>query len=849
MMCYKTPTSSRATNRIDRWRNWNRGAVRESLRKPRPDKLPATIEVAAVSRPQSIAIHPGALDRAMAVLRAGDAAQAVELIDGILDVQPALAEAWMVRGLAGHRQGRQIEALSNFHRALALNPALAAPHLHIGRKWARRPDWTNAIAAFRCAVMLDPDSLDGWAQLAAAYVNGGQHEQARVWLERLIQRWPGHGRAHANLALIHRRAGRYVRARDHFHRAIALKPSYSDAHFELAMLCFAQDDWPASADALRRTLALRPDRPHAHLNLGVVLRKLRRDEEAVEALLTACRVMPEFSVAPLELGLASLRLGRLEMARQSLHRALVLDPTASIAHHNLGAVLNRLGDLPAAATALACATALEPSLSRAWILLGLTSIDLERLEQANACFLRAIALWPSYNEVYFYLAKLQDRLGCSAAAIDNFRRSLALEPNYPDAVWEVLLTMTADDGTEPREVLAFQQRQAARWEPPGTVPPHSRRAGDAERCLRIGYVGRSYASIVNEFTTTTLRVHDPRRVVQFAFAGVIGDPGAVPDRDGIDCLVELKGLSEEQAATLIRRHEIDILVDMDACRPGSRLGVFAWRPAPIQVTWIETFYTTGLPAMDYLLTDAVHAPLDDVLPIVEAPARLPDCRFCYAPPIYAPETVAPPCLARGFVTFGSFNALNKLTEPVIRLWSEIMQGVAESRLLLKRRNLAVAEVRDAYIRRFAAYGISNDRLIMRGHSAHPQMLAEYGDVDIALDPFPYNGGRTSCEALWMGLPLVAMRGQRMIARQSASLLQAICRAEWIAETPEQYREIAHRLAHAPAVLAAYRAEQRGRIKQSPLTDARRFAANLEAVYRDMWRRWCGGSAVPGRSAG
>jgi predicted O-linked N-acetylglucosamine transferase (SPINDLY family) len=677
-----------------------------------------------------------------------------------------------------------------------------------------------------------------WFRLATGLYNIGQHEQAEIWLLRLIERWPAHGRSHHILGLIRRRTGRLDQAIADLRRATALDPGHADSRYELAMALFTASDTVGCIDALRTVLALNPDRPHAQFNLGLALKKAGADGEAAAHLAAACRASPELFAAHHELGYALLRLGRLSEAELALQRALALKPDKAVAMHQFGVVLNRQGRLEEAALALERAAALDPTRARPFIMLGLTSVDLGRFGRARDCFLRAIVLLPGYHETHFYLAKLWDRLGAADAAIDCFRRALALEPDYPEAAWELLLAMTADAATAPSEVLALQRRQAARIAAAAPIGPRHASRHEPERRLVVGYVGRSYVSVVNELTTTALRARDPARVLQVAFAAPPAEADFDPLRVGLDRLEDVAGLDDEALAARIQAMGVDILVDMDAARPGNRLGVFARRPAPVQVTWIEAFYTTGLEAIDYLLTDAVHAPPGEALPIVETPVRLPDCRFCYAPPRYAPETGPPPCLTSGTVTFGSFNALNKLTPDVIALWSEILNGVPGSRLLLKRRNLAYPEISAAYAARFAAHGIPRERLILRGHSPHAEMLSEYGGVDIALDPFPYNGGRSSCEALWMGLPLVALRGTRMIARQSASLLHTIGRPEWIAATPAGYRDIALGLARDRAMLTALRAGQRERIKASPLTDARRFARNLEAAYRSMWHHWC-----------
>ncbi|MBM3597632.1 MAG: tetratricopeptide repeat protein [Alphaproteobacteria bacterium] len=785
---------------------------------------------------ESVALMPGATRGVAAALRAGQPREAERLARELLRLGPANAEIRFLLGVAHSELGQARSALFELSAALALDPAFAAAHLHRGKLWQEGRSWTAAIESLRRALVFDPRALDAWFRLAACLMKVGRSEQSRAWLERLVERWPTHGQSFVLLGVLSRQGGRMAAANACLDRAIALEPGMPDGHFERALSAFAADDHRTAESALRRTLALDPDRPHGWLNLGIVSRKLGDLDRATVALAQARRLAPDMFEVHHELGLASLRLGRTRDAADAFHRARALRPTDVGAHRHLGVALSELESFPESESAFRHAVELEPASAPCWFLLGACLTRLSRLADTAACYHRSLALRPAHADVHYNLAKLFDRQGDAHEALCHYRHAVQLDPDHVEAGWELLLAMTADAAAHPSSVLRFQQSRARRLT--AVAARHFDNRPDPDRRLRIGYVGRSYSSVVNDLTTTALRACDAQRTVQVMFAAPLADPDFRSQRDGFEQVVDVTGLDDAETADAIRRHGIDVLVDMDAWRPGNRLGVFARQPAPVQATWIEAFYTTGLSQIEYLVTDAVHIGSDERMAIVETPVRLPDSRFCYAPPYFAPAAGEPPCLTSGWITFGSFNALNKLTPAVIALWSEILHAVPGSRLLLKRRNLDHAEIRDRYMRRFADRGIGADRVIMRGHSPHREMLAEYGDVDIALDPFPYNGGRSSCEALWMGVPLVALRGDRMVARQSASILGALGRAEWIAGNPADYREIAVALALDPSRLARLRRDQRALMRDSPLCDARRFARNLEQAYRWMWRRWC-----------
>jgi predicted O-linked N-acetylglucosamine transferase (SPINDLY family) len=269
------------------------------------------------------------------------------------------------------------------------------------------------------------------------------------------------------------------------------------------------------------------------------------------------------------------------------------------------------------------------------------------------------------------------------------------------------------------------------------------------------------------------------------------------------------------------------------------LPLFARKPAPVQVTWLGYWGTTGLATMDYLLSDALTTPPEEDHFYCERVVRLPGCRFCYAPPDYAPQPTAdPPMRRNGYVTFGSFNNLAKVTPEVVALWAVLLQTVPQARLLLKWPTLADASVRQRFTDAFAAAGIGAERLILRGKSPHADMLAEYDDIDVALDPFPFSGGLTSCEALWMGVPVVTLPGERAPSRQTLGFLRALDLGEGAASSPAAYVDIAAALATDGTQLGVFRRTLRQRMAASPLCDGPSFTRGLETAFRDMWRQWC-----------
>jgi predicted O-linked N-acetylglucosamine transferase (SPINDLY family) len=300
----------------------------------------------------------------------------------------------------------------------------------------------------------------------------------------------------------------------------------------------------------------------------------------------------------------------------------------------------------------------------------------------------------------------------------------------------------------------------------------------------------------------------------------------------------LVGLSDDRAAHRVREDAIDILVDLSGHTAHNRLRLFARKPAPVQVTWLGYPATTGLQAMDYILCDRYVAPANESDHFVEKPWYLPNTYLCLTPPQDEIAVGALPALTKGRVTFGCFNNLTKMNDAVVALWAQVLHAVPGSRLFLKTNQLNDPSLQRATLSRFADRGIAADRLTLEGASSHADYLATYNRVDIALDPFPFTGGTTSVEGLWMGVPVITKRGDRFIAHQGESILHNVGLPDWIAADNEAYVAIAVARAADLSGLATLRAKLRSRLLASPLCDAPLFARNLEAAFRGMWQAYC-----------
>ncbi len=557
-------------------------------------------------------------------------------------------------------------------------------------------------------------------------------------------------------------------------------------------------------------------------------------------------------------------------ARAALHR----DPSSAPAAVTLGHALHGQGRADEALAAFASAAGAHPGYLRAQASLGAALARAGRHDEALRVLAEARARWPGSGELRALAAEAHWRRARAfheAArvldAIDEYRAALALDDASPDR-WNDLANALADAGsiTEAQRaygealarapdyhqlrsnVLVAAHYDAAErhaeiyeahreWNRRHALPvaPIERRAHARHDRLRVGFMSPSLrGGPTGAFLEPLVTALDRARFRTYCYR-TAGSADAVTQHLAAACdeWRESTDLDDDALARAIRDDEIDVLVDLAGHTPGGRLLVLARKPAPVVVTWLDYFDTTGLDAVDYLVGDPVMTPAGGPQRFSEKVLLLDPCRLCFAAPAGAPA-VAPAPASRGRpFTFASFNRLSKVGPETIALWSRVLQAVPGSRLLLKSAALADGRMRERIAAAFAAQGIAADRIEMRGHSPHARMLAEYGDVDIALDPFPYNGGLTTCEALWMGVPVLTRLGTSMISRQSASLIAAAGMDGWVARSPDELVRIAAERAGSPEALARERSTMRERLAASPLMDAAAFAAKFGRLLADV----------------
>ena len=617
---------------------------------------------------------------------------------------------------------------------------------------------------------------------------------------------------------------------------LRVRPDHAPALLLLAELQLATSP-VAAANAAHRVIQSNPRDQQAMELLARALSAMGRNDEALHAFRDIAAAKPANALARANLAVSLLRAGDPRAAITAAEHAVELDPSAPEAHAALGHAHNLLHQHEQAIAAFHKALSLRLQFPDALQGVARAYRDAGRTSTAIAALLRATELAPYWTSPWLDLATLFREFGQPDEAAEALRKAIALAPNLPHFYSNLLLDMQYDpeigEAQAATEARQWGMRQIAAVRPVALASDRSR---EPNRPLRIGYVSADfYRHPVGWLGGAPIMAHDRSAVTVFLYANQTAyDPLTESLTRSVDAWVPIMGLDDDTVATRIAADQIDILVDLAGHTAGNRLAVFARRPAPIQITWLGYSATTGLPTMDYIMLDQWHLGPETEQHMLERVVRLPQVRFCYSPPDYAPDVADPPSAGGKPASFASFNNTAKLNDAVIALWSRVLLAVPDSRLLLKWRSLADPVLRARIRRRFARYGVAAERIQFDGATQHADMLRQYSEVDIALDPFPFCGGLTSCEALWMGVPIVTLVGAQPFSRQTHAILHAIGRPEWSAGSADEYVAIAAGLAGDQVALAEMRRELRRQIVASGFCDGVRFARGLERVYRDMW---------------
>ncbi len=765
---------------------------------------------------------------------------AAELFKKAIQAQAKIPEFHNNLGLALLSLSQREDAAASFRRAIHLNPKFPEAYNNLGTALQELKQPEGACKSFETALKLKPDYAEATFNVGNVHLGERHYDQAARYFELAISLRPGYAKAHCGLGSARQRLNQQEAAEKSFRKAIELQPGFADAHTNLAAFLRETGRLAEAEQAYLQALLANPYQAEAHNGLGELYQLQGKMEQAEAAFLKAIELKADYPEAHNNLGVLLAERGRLEEALESYRKALAIRPDFVFAMNNMGIIYADMGRLSEAMDCYRLALAQDPDFAMAYSNLGNSCRELGQIDEARACYEQALALNPDEDVTLSNLGNVLMVEGKLHEAKVAYQRALTLNPANAVAHSNLIFLMDFDAGTD----VATQQGERRKWNALNAVPlretwrPHDNDR-DPERVLRIGYVSADFRmhSAAYAFEPMLCRYEREKFEVYCYSNSARSDQVTEKFRNCVTGWRNIFGKSDQEAAGLIRADRIDILVDLSAHSAGNRLLMFARKPAPVQVSGWGHANGTGMEAMDYLFSDPVSIPDGERHFFAEKIAYLP-CQIAYACPEDAPPVSGLPMSSKGHVTFGCFSRLVKITDASLSLWAELLHSLPNARLVIKSKELSDAALREIFIARMERFSIDGKRVILLGKTTWYDHMAAYAQVDVALDPFPHGGGIGSFEALWMGVPVITLRGNSLPGRLTAAIETSVGLDDWVSESPTQYLELAVQKVAEPEVLAALRTGLRKRLALSPAGAPGLIMMQVEWAYREMWRKWC-----------
>lgn len=676
-----------------------------------------------------------------------------------------------------------------------------------------------------------------WKILGVAIAEQGKMAEAIEPMKKVVLLEPKDAEAQRNLATALKEIGQIKLAETHFRKAIALNSQDSLAQMSLGKILNEQLNFIDAEKVCRKAIMLNYDFPEAHDQLGIALLGQKKLTDAESSFRSAILLKPDMADAHNNLGITLNEQIRYAEAESSYIQALKLNPVFTNAFMNLAKNFSDQEKYTQAEVAYRKALEIDPKHTLSLTGLGLALHLQRKEEEAKAVLEQVLELDSQLPEALNTLGNVHKELGNTQIALDYYRKAIDIKPEFT-FVYSNMLLIAGYHAKLPPEQLLQDAKQYGTY-----VSAQVKNRYKTWLCqlpnekikLRIGFVsGDLKRHAVAFFLEGLLRHFDKSKIELIAYT-------TQPKEDEVTSLIKpqfikwqaIYGKSDKDAAEIIYQDAPHILFDLSGHTAYNRLPMFAYKPAPIQVTWAGYPATTGMTEMDYILADPYLVPIGQEQPFVEQVWRLPEVAGCFAPLVEDIPVATLPAMQNGYITFGCFNNLVKMSDDVVAVWSQILQSVPNSKLYLQTRQLSEQSVVRQTYERYAANGIGPERLILEGVTPRVDYFKSYNKIDIALDPFPCPGGTTTADTLWMSVPVLTMKGRDFWSRLGESLSHNVGLPNWIAEDTEDYIRKAAAFAEDKNYLAELRRELRDTVMASPLFDAERFTKHFEAAMREM----------------
>ena len=741
--------------------------------------------------------------------------------------------------------GRKEMALEPLRQLIQITPKNALFHMNLGALLLELGRFVESEECYRKAIGIEPNLEGAHINLGNILQTLGRLEESEACYREAIRITPDFAEIHSNLGNLLKNLGRFEESEASYREAIRIKPSFADAYYNLGNTLKTLNRFQDAEANYRKAIQIKPDYAEAIMNLAVILFELGRIEESEVCYREAILIKPDFIEALSNLGALLNNIGRFEDSEITCRKSINLNPNYAEAHNNLGNTLRSLGRLDESKLCYQQAIGINPNYAEAYSNLGNTFHDLGRLEDSELCYREAIRINPDYAEAHSNLGLLQLDLGKFGEAEASLKEGVRIAPDNPQSYSKFLFLISFLENTSPDIYLnhLYQFRKLISERKKTTFSDWLLEQKPSK--LRIGFVSGDLRNHpVGYFIEALCKHINTDRIELVAFSNIHKEDELTSRiRPYFSDWYSIVGMSDDKAAQTIHEAGIHILTDLSGHTAHNRLGVFAYKPSPVQVSWLGYWASTGVAEIDYLIGDPFVTPIGEDHHYSELVWRLPETRFCFTPPSTDVSINTLPYLRNGFLTFGCFNNLLKMTDHVVDVWAKILHKVPNSKLFLKANQLLEQSIAFEVLRRFSLHGIEEDRLLLEGPSPRKDYLERYNQVDIALDPFPYTGGTTTVEALWMGVPVLTKQGNTILSRQGVGIAHNTNQVEWIALSDEEYVAKAVSFASDIKKISELRNSLRSKVLRSPLFDAPKFAGFFEKTVWEMWERYLKNSNV------
>ena len=740
-----------------------------------------------------------------------------------------------------YQSGRLQEAESIYKEIIAVQPDNFYALHYLGILYIQTGQYDLAIAYIEKAVQIITTDSHAYYNLGIAFQGKGRLDDAIASYQKALQLNPESADAYVNLGITYKEKGQLDEAITSYRKAIEINPDIIAARYNLGYLLQKKGNIDEAIECYLHVLQQNPTLVAAYYNLGYIFQKKGRLDESIAYFNKVLEKNPNFADAYTGLGTVFQEKGRLDEAIKYFEKALQLNSSSADIYFNLGTLLQLKNEIDKAIIYYEKAVQINPNLTEAYYNLGNIFKYTNKLDKAIFYYQEAIRIDPRYINAYNNIGNILKDQGKLNEAEEFYRIALQIKPDNVIHS-NLLLTMNYNPRHDAQTIFSEHLRFAKQYaEPLSSTISLYRNKRSLNRRLKIGYVSPDFKRHpIASFIEPVLVSHNRKYVEVFCYSDVrVQDEVTRRIQGYTDQWRNIAGMSDEKAAEQIRKDEIDILIDLTGHTANNRLLLFVHKPVPIQVSWIGYLATTGLSTIDYKIVDSYTNPPGKTEHFyTEKLIRMPECFLCYMPDRDSPEVRSLPALSTEHITFGSFNNSAKVSHEVISIWSKILKAIPKSHLILKTFSFSDKTIFRYTMDLFIQRGIEAERIALQSWDPFPKHLESYNLVDIGLDPFPFNGATTTCEAMWMGVPVITLAGTVYHSSVGISLLTNVGLHELVAKTSDEYISIAVNLANDLKRLQSLREHLREMMSYSPLCDGKKFTADLEKCYSKMWKTWC-----------